>query len=114
MAHQTVYGLLDSYQKSGKTNDPISRNVEKTSFLGPFWPKFTQIDFFSKIGLRHIRGSIVLHLCAENQKKLMTQSRENLITDARKDGRTDGRTDGHRSIYRTFPLRGRSKKMMKF
>jgi len=42
-------------------------------------------------------GITILHHCAKNQKKLMSQSREKLVTD----GRTNGRTDGHRLIYRT-------------
>ena len=33
--------------------------------------------FFSKIGLGHILGIIITHLCAKNQKKLMMKSREN-------------------------------------
>ena len=48
--------------------------VQKTLFLGSFWPKFAQKNFFSKIGLRHILGIAILHLCAKYQKKLMTQS----------------------------------------
>ena len=58
------------------------------SILGPNWAKLGQKIFFSKIGLRHIRGTIVSHLCTKNQKKLMNQSRENLITDERTNGRT--------------------------
>ena len=50
-----------------------------------------------KIGLRHIFGIAILHLCAKNQQKLMSQSREKLVTDAQ----TNERTDGQRLIYRT-------------
>ena len=53
--------------------------------------------FFPEIGLRHILGIAILHLCAKNQKKLMSQSGEKLVTD----GRTDERTDGQWLIYRT-------------
>ena len=45
--------------------------------------------FFSKIGLRHILGIAILHLCAKNQKKLMSRSREKLVTDGRTNERTD-------------------------
>ena len=40
---------------------------------------------FPEIGLRHILGIAILHLCAENQKKLMSQSREKPVTDGRTD-----------------------------
>ena len=85
------------YKKSGKTNEQIFHKVQKTLFLGIFWPKLAQKFFFSKIGLRHILGITSLHLCAKNQKKQMSRSREKLVTDKR----TDERTDGHRLIYRT-------------
>jgi len=62
------------YKKSEKSNDRILHKVQKTLFLGSFWPKFAQINFFSKIGLRHVLGIAILHHCAKNQKKLMSQS----------------------------------------
>ena len=62
---------------------------------------FGRKNFFPEIGLRHILGIAILHLCAKNQQKLMSQSREKLVTDGRTDGRTDERTDGQRLIYRT-------------
>ena len=67
--------------------------VQKTLFLGGFWTKFAQKEFFSKIGLRHILGIAILHLCAKNQQKLMSQSREKLVTNER--------TNEHGLIYRT-------------
>ena len=45
--------------------------------------------FFPKIGLRHILGIAILHLCAKNHKELMSQSREKLVTDGRTDKWTD-------------------------
>ena len=71
---------LSFCQKSEKTNEAILHKVQKTLFLGSFWPKFAQKNFFSKIGLRHILGIAILHHCAKNQKKLMSQSREKLVT----------------------------------
>ena len=59
---------LLSCKKSEKINDPIFHKVQKTPFLADFWPKFPPKNFFPKIGLRHIRGFIVMHLCAKNQK----------------------------------------------
>ena len=59
---------LLSCKKSEKINDPIFHKVQKNPFLAVFWPKFAQKKFFPKIGLRHIRGFIVMHLCAKNQK----------------------------------------------
>ena len=68
-------------KKSEKTNDEISRKCPKTGFSGIF-PAFSAgNEFFLKIGLRHILGIAILHLCAKNQKKKMSQSREKLVTD---------------------------------
>ena len=55
---------LSFCQKSEKTND--LHKVQKTLFLGSFWPKFAQKKFFLKIGLRHFLGIAILHLCAKN------------------------------------------------
>ena len=63
-------------QFSTKSKNPIFRQF--------FCPK----KFLSKIGLRHILGITILHHCAKNQNKLMSQSREKLVTDGRTDGRT--------------------------
>ena len=90
------------HKKSEKSNEAILHKVQKTLFLGRFLPKFAPKNFLSKIGLRHILGITILHHCAKNQKKLMSHSREKLVTDERTnertDGRTDGRTDEHRLI----------------
>ena len=60
----------------------------------PVFPAYsTRNEFFPEIGLHHIWGIAILHLCAKNQQKLMSQSREKLVTD--------GRTNGQRLIYRT-------------
>ena len=86
-------GSLLSCKKLEKINDPIFHKVQKTPFLDVFLPKFAQKNFFSKIGLRHILGITILHLCTKNQKIPMIQSWEKLVTD--------GRTNEHRLIYRT-------------
>ena len=39
----------------------------------------------------HFGDCYFASLC-QNQQKIMSQSREKLVTDARTDGRTDGRT----------------------
>ena len=76
-------------KKSEKTNDEISRKCQNTGFSGIF-PVFSAgKKFFPEIGLRHILGIAILHLCAKNQQKRMSQSREKLVTDGRTDGRTD-------------------------
>ena len=77
-------------QKLEKTNEAILHKVQKTLFLGGFWPKFAQKISFPKIGLRYILGIAILHLCAKNHQKIMSQSRQKLVTDARTDGQTDG------------------------
>ena len=63
------------------------RNQEKPHFGPVFCPNWPQKIFFRKSG--HILGITILHLCAKNQKKLMSQSREKLVTDKRTDRRTD-------------------------
>ena len=74
-------------QKIRKTNDEISRKCQKTGFFGIF-PAFSAGKiFFPKIGLRHILGIAILHLCAKNQKK----TNEPISRKAGKE-RTDGRT----------------------
>ena len=88
--------------------------VQKTLFLGSFLPKFAPKKFLSKIGLRHILGIAILHLCAKNHKKLMSQSREKLVTDGRTDERTNERMDertNERTTVNLKDLRGRSKKV---
>ena len=70
----SMYKILTCLQK--KTNDKISRKVQKTQILGHFGPEFAQKNFFSKIGLCHILGIVILHHCAKNQKKQMTKFRE--------------------------------------
>ena len=78
-------------QKIRITNDEISRKCQETGFSSVFLAfSAGKIFFFSKIGLRHILGITIFHLCAKNQKKLMRQSREKLVTDGRTNGRTDG------------------------
>ena len=49
-----------------KTNDKISRKVQKTQILGHFGPKFAQKKFPSKIRLCHILHIAILHHCAKN------------------------------------------------
>ena len=44
-----VYGPLDSYQKSGKTNDPILRKVQKTSFWAILGPNLPKKKFFQTV-----------------------------------------------------------------
>ena len=52
-----------------KTNDKISRKVQKTQILGHFGPEFAQKNFFSKIGLSHILSIAIFPHCAKHHKK---------------------------------------------
>ena len=52
----------------------------------------------------HILGIAILHLGAKIQIKLMSQSPEKLVTDAR----TDEQTNGQRLIYRTSEVSPKS------
>ena len=79
------------------------RNPEKPHFGPVFCPNWPQKFFFSKIGLRHILRITILHLCAKNQKKQMSRSREKLVTDKR--------TNGQRLILRTSPVGSKIKSM---
>ena len=90
--------------KFRKKKTKFREKSKKTQILGHFGPKFAQKNFFSKIGLRHILGIAILHHCAKNQKKLMSGSREKLVTDER--------TNGQQLIY-IGPPRDRSKKRFK-
>ena len=83
-AYLALYLPVKNQEKLKKSKSPV--------FLSSFWPKFAH-NFFSKIEFRHILGITILHLCAKNQKKLMSRSRERLVTD--------GRMDGQRLINRT-------------
>ena len=69
-------GQLPSHlhKKSEKSNAENSYKVHKTLFLGSFLPKFAPQKFLSKIGLRQILGITILHHCAKNQKRQMSQS----------------------------------------
>ena len=88
LGHVLGIGNTHLCAKNQKTNEAILHKVQKTSFSGIF-PAFSAgNNFFSKIGLRHILGIAILHLCAKNQQKLMSQSREKLVTDGRTNERT--------------------------
>ena len=68
------------HKKSEKTNDEISRKCQKTGF--PVFRVFSAGKIcVSNIGNSHILGITILHLCAKNQKNIMNQSREKLVTD---------------------------------
>ena len=71
----------------------MAENPIFRQFFAQICPK----NFLSKIGLRNILSITILHHCAKNQRILMSQSREKLVTD----GRTNERTNRHRLIYRT-------------
>ena len=58
------------------------------------------IFFFENRAPSHFEHHHFAPFC-QNQKKLMSRSREKLVTDERTDERTDGRTNEHRLIYRT-------------
>ena len=67
-------------------------NAKKTSFSGVFPAFSTGNEFLPEIGLRHILGIAILHLCAKNQEKINEPI-------SRKEG--NERTNGQRLIYRT-------------
>ena len=79
--------------------------MPKNRFSGIF-PAFSAgNEFFREIGLRHILGIAILHLCGQKSAKTNEQI-------SRKSGnrRTDERMDGQRLIYRTS--KGRSNKII--
>ena len=66
---------LSFCQKLEKTNEAILHKVQKPifrQFLAQICPK----KFFLKIGLHYFLDIAIMHLCAKNQQKIMSQSRE--------------------------------------
>ena len=63
------------HKKSGKSNEAILYKVQKTLFLGGFWPKFGQKFFPENQAPSHF-GHCYFASCAKNQQKIMSQSRE--------------------------------------
>ena len=87
IANAHLYG-----KNQKKTNDEILRKCQKTGFSGIF-PAFSAgNEFFLEIGLRHILGITILHHCAKNQEKLMSRSREKLVTNEPTNQQTNERT----------------------
>ena len=79
---------------SRKMYDPNLIKWQKTSFLAwfrPVGPKFVLSIFFSKIWLRQSLYIMISYHHEQYQKKLMIQSRGNLVTDERTDRKTDRR-----------------------
>ena len=64
-------------------------NAKKKRFFRHISGIFGRKNFFSENRAPSHSGHGILHLCAKNHKKLMSQSREKLVTDARTDERTD-------------------------
>ena len=78
-----------------KTNDAIFLKSPKTMFWAifhHFWSFLTNGDFFQKIRLCSCIWAPNTML-SKFQKKLISQSQENLQTDGKMDERTKGRTD---------------------
>ena len=88
LEHIALYLSTKSQKKLMKQ---FCMEVQKTLFLGSFSPNFP--NFFLKVGLRHFLVFTILHHCIKNQEKLMSQSREKLVTDERTHGRTNERTN---------------------
>ena len=94
-----LYQMLDiviSYrcmQFQEKLINQTWKNGKKNFFWAQFWPiwhKFGPPMFFSsRIWLRQSLEIVVSFHHVQFQKKLMIQSRENLVTDGRTDGQTD-------------------------
>ena len=84
-------------QVPDKTNDMIFLQSPKTMFLGHFRSFLHNGNFFQKIWLCHTQLYMDPKHHAKFQKKMMSQSRENLRTDRRMDGQT--------LFYRTLPAK---------
>ena len=74
----------------------------KKQVLGLILAHLAQIraarTFFSKIWLRQSLAIMVSYHHVQYQKKLMTQSWDNFVTDRRTEGRTEGREWLHRTM----------------
>ena len=78
-------------------------NGKKTKFRAWFWPIWLKfrlpiLYFFSRIWLCQPLYIMVSYHHVQYQKKLMTQSWDNFVTERR----TEGRTDGREWFYRTM------------
>ena len=74
-------------QFQGKHMIQTQGNDQKTHFgpdLGPLGPNSGHQFFF-----QNLASSVARYYSQQYQKKLMIQSRENLVTDGRTDGQTD-------------------------
>ena len=98
LSNRTRYlGIANTHplgKKSEKTKD--ERNLEKMAknrFFQHISSIFVRKFFFRKSGSVAFWALPFLHLCAKNKQKLISQSREKLVTDER--------TDGQWLIYRT-------------
>ena len=83
-------------QFQGKLMNKTQENSSKPHFgpdLGPFVPNSGCKICFSKIWLRQSLDIVVNYHHVQYQKKLMIQSRENLVTDRPRDKGMDGWTD---------------------
>ena len=81
------------FVRKKKHKEKVRWKSAKTAISGKFPVFLAENEFFPEIGLRHILSIIILHLCAKNQEKLMSQSREKLVTNERTDERTNERTN---------------------
>ena len=87
---------LSSFAISGKTYDPNSRKLRKPHFgpdLGPLGANSGRQILFQKIWLHHSLDIMASYRHVQYQKKLMIQSKENLVTDGQTDWRTDRQMD---------------------
>ena len=93
---------LSLYATSMKNNQPILKKWQKNLVSGPILVYLTQIwvtnIFFKNICLSQLLDMVSYHH-VQNQKKLMVQSWENLVTN----GRMDRPTDGQERLHMTLP-----------
>ena len=103
-----LYQKTLSCKKSKKSNDPISRKLRKSHFLGKFGPKMgpgcPRKFFFKNRAPSHSRIHENLSSCKKLEKTNDPISRKT----------HNRRTDGQGSIYRTLPLSGRSNNKSSF
>ena len=93
---------LTSHAISRKTNDPNSRKGQNISFWAcfrPLEPKFGLPNFLKKLWLCQSLDTMVSYHHVQYQKKLMIQSRVNLVTNGQTGIQTDGRERFHRPMF---------------
>ena len=105
-----VLNIANTHICAKKLMMKLRENAKKPVFPAYFRHFHPENFFFRKSGFATFWALTFCIFVPKIRKKLMSQSREKLVTDGRTDGRTNGRTNG-RTKVNLKDLRGRSKNL---